>query len=726
MIELNSSFGCVDSCASIGGTSLGVATDAEGHIYNDETNTVSEFNSTAEPIESFGSFGFGRGIAVNDTSGDVYVADEGSNRVYVFQRITVPTVTTDQVTNPKQTSVELTGEVDPDAAQGGGPVTACHFEYGTEVGSYNRILPCLNAEGHEVGTVEHPIESPTQVHAELTGLTVAMTYHLRLSAEDAEGPHSSRDRSFETLAAAPLIKKSASSDVHSESVELHAEINPGGADTTYHIEYGTDASYGTSEPVPDADVGSGRTFRGFQLQLSDLTPGTTYHWRVVAKNVTETTLGPDRTFTTFPFLSKLNENCPNALARQQTGAAQLLDCRAYELVSAANTGGYDVASNLTSGQTPYAGYPEAQNRVLYGVHDGGIPGTNHPTNNGVDPYVATRGKSGWTTEYIGVPANDPFAIGSFSSVPSGANAGLETFAFGAPGGCSPCFEGGYTGIPVRLAEGELVQGMAGSLNPGPSAKPAGLITEDLSANGEHFIFGSTSQFEPEGNKNGEISIYDRNLASGETHVVSFTPAAEDPPGQPLPCHMNCSSDGIAELGISADGSHILLGELIKESEGAKLYHLYMNVGDSIRTIDLTPGASEGVRFDGMTSDGKKVFFSSTEHLTGEDEQHSGADIYMWEEGHPLTLVSTGTEGDASACDPAANTEHEHWNTTGSEENCGDLAIGGGGGVASGDGTLYFLSPSLLDGSEEPADGTKNAPNLYVVRPGQSCALRRDA
>ena len=172
------------------------------------------------------------------------------------------------------------------------------------------------------------------------------------------------------------------------------------------------------------------------------------------------------------------------------------------------------------------------------------------------------------------------------------------------------------------------------MNPGPSAKPAGLITEDLSANGEHFVFGSTSQFEPEGNKNGEISIYDRNLKSGETHVVSFTPAAEDPPGQPLPCQMNCASDGIAELGISADGSHILLGELVKEAEGAKLYHLYMNVGDSIRTIDLTPGASEGVRFDGMTADGKKVFFSSTEHLTGVDEQHSGADIYMWEEGQP--------------------------------------------------------------------------------------------
>ena len=42
--------------------------------------------------------------------------------------------------------------------------------------------------------------------------------------------------------------------------------------------------------------------------------------------------------------------------------------------------------------------------------------------------------------------------------------------------------------------------MAGSLNPGPSAKPAGYIAKDLSANGEHFVFGSKTKFEPDGNE----------------------------------------------------------------------------------------------------------------------------------------------------------------------------------------------------------------------------------
>ena len=207
-----------------------------------------------------------------------------------------------------------------------------------------------------------------------------------------------------------------------------------------------------------------QTYRPRSRASADLTPGTIYHWRVVASNVTGTTYGPDRTFTTFPFVPVLEDSCANVHVRQQTGAGQLLDCRAYELVSAANTAGYDVESDLVPNQSPYPGYPDAEapSRVLYAVHDGGIPGTDHPTNRGPDPYVATRNaETGWSTEYVGVPANNPFSAAPFSSIPSGASADLETLAFGGPGGCSPCFEGGYTGIPVRLPDGSLVQGMSG-------------------------------------------------------------------------------------------------------------------------------------------------------------------------------------------------------------------------------------------------------------------------
>ena len=45
-----------------------------------------------------------------------------------------------------------------------------------------------------------------------------------------------------------------------------------------------------------------------------------------------------------------------------------------------------------------------------------------------------------------------------------------------------------------------------------------------------------------------------------------------------------------------------------------------------------------------------------------------------------------------------------------------VAIGGGGGVATESGSIYFLSPEKLDGT---ANGTENQPNLYVAGPGQA-------
>jgi predicted lipoprotein with Yx(FWY)xxD motif len=71
-----------------------------------------------------------------------------------------------------------------------------------------------------------------------------------------------------------------------------------GADTTYHFEYGTTASYGTSVPMPDADAGSGLATPVSQ-QIGNLQPDTTYHWRLVSTNSVEGTgFSADHTFST--------------------------------------------------------------------------------------------------------------------------------------------------------------------------------------------------------------------------------------------------------------------------------------------------------------------------------------------------------------------------------------------------------------------------------------------
>jgi DNA-binding beta-propeller fold protein YncE len=597
--------------------------------------------------------------------------------------------------------------------------------------------PATECSPHSLPYSEH---EPTQVSAAATGLEYGTAYRFHLVLANASGENASVNQAFTTLPLAPQIE-SQTGQAFAETALIHASINPGGGPTTYKVEFVTQEQFESeggfehAQSSPELQAGSAKTPQQLTARLTGLTPATTYRYRVLAANASSLpggTPGPARSFTTLPFLKEPAEACPNAHVRQQTSSAQLLDCRAYELVSAADPAGYDVESNLVPGQVPFAGYPEAPDRVLYGVHNGGIPGTDHPTNRGIDPYVATRGSHGWSTEYVGVPADNPFAAGPFSSTPSGAAASLETFAFGAPGGCSPCFAGGYTGIPVHRPDGALIQGMAGPSDPGASAKADGYIAKGLSADGQHLLFGSTSLFAPGGNDStGDVSIYDHNLATGETHVVSNAPGGQGSP-VPLACLQGagkCNSaegdaNGIAELDISADGSHILLGQKVATGPGENVYwHLYMNVGDSISTVDLTPGTTHGVLFDGMTSDGSKVFFATRDALStaADPDGDASVDIYRADVSAStaaLTRVSAGLEGtgNANSCDPVANSARVHWNTAGAEANCDAVAISGGGGVASGEGSIYFLSPELLDG---PSNGVEDAPNLYLARPGSA-------
>jgi hypothetical protein len=647
---------------------------------------------------------------------DVNGTTHGEDQVYTPGHVLA--LSTDPATEEKESSAMLNGSF-----VGNGEDTHYYFEWGSTT-AYGHVTAV--APGTDAGSPSGP--SRTAISSEITGLSPYTTYHYRVVASNGGGTNYGADRTVTTIPGLPTGRNPSVTAVHSDRVELHGEINPHGGNTTAQFEYVDDANFQLSgwadakvAPVPGIEIGMGKQYESVKAFLNGLQQGTLYHYRVEGTNSTGSG-GIEATFRTFPFIPTLNDPCPNAHVRQQTGASLLLDCRAYEIVSAANSGGYDVESSLVSSQTPFAGYPEAhrvpqvsgeepQPEVLYGVHDGGIPGTGSPTNRGVDPYVATRGENGWTTRYAGIPADNPYAKAPFSSTLAEANSSLETLAFGGPEICSPCFEGGKTGIPVHKPNGELVQGMAGSLDPGPAAKPEGFIGRHLSADGTHLVFGSKSKFEPDANE-GEVAIYDRNLNTGETHVVSKTPAGQT---------MKEEGTEIGELDISKDGSRIVIGHLVEEVEGAKYWHLYMNIADSGETIDLTPGTTHGVLYDGMTEDGTKVFFTTKDALTtatNQDTDHS-ADIYEAEVDPAGTMtlsrISTGSEGagNSDECEPAANTAHEHWNTTGPEENCGVVAVGGGGGVAASDGTIYFLSPEKLDGS---SNGVQNAPNLYVARP----------
>jgi hypothetical protein len=607
-------------------------------------------------------------------------------------------VTTLPPTSLTKTTATLNGSFEP-----GGLDTHYYFEWGLNTG-YGKFAP-VPPPGVDGGSGTGVVT----VSANLTKLELGKIYHFRLVATNAQyGTTYGEDETF-VPGEGPTISVDRATEINTDTAALEATINPNSRETTYHWEYGLEncAVTACTQTAP-ITIPAGTAGVPVRTVIENLTPGATYHFRLVAENALGPAVGEDHYFITFTPESGV-DTCPNVLVRKQTGAAATAHCRAYELVSAANTDGYDVESNLIAGSNPLPGFPDANNRVLYTLRFGGLSGLGDPPNRGGDPYLATRGPEGWTTSYVGLSATGTPSARPFSSTLAEADGSLDTFAFGGPETCEPCFPDGSRNMPVRLPGGELVKGMAGAEN--PPAQPAGEIAKRFSADGHSFVFGSASRFEPAGNQ-GSLSIYERNLTSGVTQVVSTEPDGSTMGGA-----------GIAELDVSADGSHVLIGRQVgTDAAGNPLYDLYMHIGSDPHSVAIaTP--TDGALYAGMTADGSTVYFTTTGQLAGDSD--SGADLFratVTPTGATVARVSTGVggSGDTDACAPAAGADGNHWNAPGpsSAAACGAVAIAGGGGVASTAGTVYFLSPELLSAS----GGVAGAPNLYAAAPGSAPAF----
>ncbi len=339
-----------------------------------------------------------------------------------------------------------------------------------------------------------------------------------------------------------------------------------------------------------------------------------------------------------------------------------------------------------------------------------FPHTGKPTNRGPDPYVAVRDAANerWRTEYVGIPA-DVGSAAPFSSTVAGAGENLGSFAFAGTEICDPCFGGEESGIPLRLPDGSLVQGMKGSLHV-TDPTPAGDVRKPLSADGSNFVFASKQAFVSGANENGtDVTIYNRDLATDLTTIVSRLPNEQ----------VIQNGEDVVALDLSADGSRTLVGSLVStDSEGNDYYHLYMHVGTADSTIDLTPGTTSGVLFAGMDEAGTKVYFTTPDPLV--DDGDTSADMFLAEVGpssSSLSRVSTGAgAGDTDFCDPSGTSFNpDDWNVVpGGLTDCSVVAIGGAGGVTAENGAAYFISPEELDGN-----GVDGAPNLFLAFPGDA-------
>jgi DNA-binding beta-propeller fold protein YncE len=313
----------------LGSSDLGVAAnDATGSVYvaDSADKVVDQFDSTGTYLSQIpgppnSSFGNPVAVAVSQITGDVYVADSPSNLVDIFgpNQVLLPDVTTAPASSVQPSGATLNGTVNPDGVQ----VTDCHFDYGTTT-AYGLTVPCAQTPA-QIGSGSAPVA----VSADLSGLTPGVVYHFRLSAANANGTNTGADQIF----GPPAVDGESSSNITKTGATLQAQVNPDGVDATCQFQYVDSAHYnasasnpysaGATAPCTPADLGSGTSDALASADLSGLEAGATYHWRVVAANAAGAVNGVDQTFPTVPAAGIDSVTISNVTATSATVHAQI-------------------------------------------------------------------------------------------------------------------------------------------------------------------------------------------------------------------------------------------------------------------------------------------------------------------------------------------------------------------------------------------------------------------
>jgi hypothetical protein len=205
--------------------------------------------------------------------------------------LNAPTVKTEAASSIGKTAATLNAIANPN----GGNVTECKLEYGTTT-AYGSSATCSPTPGSG--------ESPVAVSASVSGLSASTAYHFRISATNAGGTSLGEDKSFTTQPStpAPTVTTTAATAVTRTLATLNGTVNPNGATVSdCHFEYGATTSYGSTAPCASAP-GSGTSAVATSASLGNLSPASTYHFRISATNAGGTSPGSDQSFTTLAAL----------------------------------------------------------------------------------------------------------------------------------------------------------------------------------------------------------------------------------------------------------------------------------------------------------------------------------------------------------------------------------------------------------------------------------------
>jgi hypothetical protein len=204
------------------------------------------------------------------------------------QQGNVPSISTAYFSNISSNSATLNGLVTPNNAS-----TNAWFEYGTSTSLGNSSNTTNLGSGY----------SQSSYSVNIYNLSQNTTYYYQSVASNNFGISRGSILSFTTSgsgyqnqAGAPIVSTSSVTNNSTNSVTFNALVNPNGALTNSWFDYGTSTNLGSITPA--YNFGSGSSSANFYANVSNLSPNTTYYYRVAASNNFGTSRGNILSFTT--------------------------------------------------------------------------------------------------------------------------------------------------------------------------------------------------------------------------------------------------------------------------------------------------------------------------------------------------------------------------------------------------------------------------------------------
>jgi DNA-binding beta-propeller fold protein YncE len=430
----------------------------------------------------------------------------------------------------------------------------------------------------------------------------------------------------------PTVEGESVSEVTADSAKLRAVVNPRGAATAFHFEYGpctseatcSSSPYGHPTPEPDGEVGSDFEAHEVDTEPRGLLAGTVYHFRAVAHNVVNgephETVGAEQVFTTQP-----------------AGVLGLPDGRAWEMVSPPQKQGSLIApiGESTPIQAAVSG-----DAITYPTHSPTEAETLGFTN--FVQVISARGEGDWSSRDITVPHERATgqSVGKgneyrFSSedlsqgvvqpfgvfVPSLSLQASEQTAFlhsnfTASSPTAFCITACFT--PLVTAKNTLEGVAFGEEGTCPPELICGPLFVGASGDLKHVILRSNVGLSEAPEDKGGLYEW----SAGRLQLISILPGG-NPATTPVPTMALGHQNEVTRNAVSPDGQRV-----VWSTAG----HLYLRDLTSPESVELDKGLSGEPVFQAANRQTTRVFFTEN------------GDLYMYDtEAGTRTQLTSGAD-----------------------------------------------------------------------------------